>query len=426
MDTTYDLDTPLAEGGVPAVHFFNGRLLSAHDLRREQEARRIADGCLGQAIGAGVAFGLEVAKHPDSTPGNPRVTVKAGLALSRSGHALQVKAREVVINLVRRSKLAEGAGGFTQCAPLQGGTYVAGPGVYVLTIAPGAVRNGKVPTNGLETYGGSCNTDAVIETVQFRLLEASAARLGVALPGRSAPEISRFRNAVAHRCFGLTPPSAWAEAGAGAEPADVAALLGAGALSPCDVPLAALYWTLEDGIVFVDAWSVRRRIVRPSAAGAWSLPADDWRVAAGEAMLFQFRDQLAALMAPAGDVSAIAARDHFVYLPPAGIVPLPADTSAASAAIGKFFTGLAVRQPSLMEGARLEPLFRDSYAYPPIVLASGEMMWLFSVRENRDAVSRKPQPPRPYLVFTTSHMPHPAGARFDAGRWDQSSFGLAG
>ena len=37
------LQEPLKEGGIRAVNFFNGRLLTAQDLSREQTARREAD-----------------------------------------------------------------------------------------------------------------------------------------------------------------------------------------------------------------------------------------------------------------------------------------------------------------------------------------------------------------------------------------------
>lgn len=416
----HDLEKPLLDSGIRSVNFFNGRLLTAHDLRREQEARHAADRWLGQALGNGVAYGLQVEKHPQSSPREPLVAVESGLAVNREGHALRLKARTTVALVRKAKKTALEDAVFAQCGNLQTGTSVVGAGVYLLTLVPARAAEGKAPTTGFDPFGGKCNTDAIVDTVQFRLLEGSLVGLGLALPGASVPEISRFRNALAHRCFGLTPPPAWVEAGAPAEFEELSALLGPGVLTPCDVPLALLYWTREQGIVFVDKWSVRRRIIRASAAAPWGMPADDWRLAAGEAMLLQFRDHLAAVIAPAGHIGSVSARDHFIHLPPAGILPLPGTGGvAAIAAIAKFFAGLTVRAPSIMEGARLEPLFRDSYAYPPIVLASGEMIWLFAVRE----ALRKALPP-PYLVFTTSHMPHPAGARFDAGRWDQSSFGL--
>ncbi len=62
MDSQISLQQPILDGGIRSINFFNGRLLSARDLTREQSANREADRRLGQAIGEGIAYGLEVSK----------------------------------------------------------------------------------------------------------------------------------------------------------------------------------------------------------------------------------------------------------------------------------------------------------------------------------------------------------------------------
>jgi hypothetical protein len=76
------VQTPITDG-VRFVNFFNGRLLTAEDLRREQDANVVLRDRLGTAVGDGVVRGLRVA-----LPGPP----------SRAGHGAP------------RSRPARGAG----------------------------------------------------------------------------------------------------------------------------------------------------------------------------------------------------------------------------------------------------------------------------------------------------------------------------
>ena len=84
MDSQISLQQPILDGGIRSINFFNGRLLSARDLTREQTANREAERRLAQAIGEGVAYGLEVSKFNASTQESHVVTVEPGLAISRS------------------------------------------------------------------------------------------------------------------------------------------------------------------------------------------------------------------------------------------------------------------------------------------------------------------------------------------------------
>src|SRR6266542_7013117 len=70
------------DGGIQNPNFFNGRVLTAHDLRDDQRANLARARRLGQAIGEGVAYGLFV------TAGAQSLAVSAGLAINRRGDAL--------------------------------------------------------------------------------------------------------------------------------------------------------------------------------------------------------------------------------------------------------------------------------------------------------------------------------------------------
>ena len=69
-----ELLEPILKGGIRSVNFFNGRLLSAEDLKQEQEANREGRARLGQAVGHGVAYGLEVSLSAANTAQTPVVT----------------------------------------------------------------------------------------------------------------------------------------------------------------------------------------------------------------------------------------------------------------------------------------------------------------------------------------------------------------
>ena len=86
-----DLQQPVSDGGIESVNFFNGRLLTGGDMAREQAARRNSDGRLGEALGDGIAFGLDVsAQSPDVGDPLASILVQPGLAISRTGHVLRL------------------------------------------------------------------------------------------------------------------------------------------------------------------------------------------------------------------------------------------------------------------------------------------------------------------------------------------------
>src|SRR5882724_9527139 len=132
-----DLQTPITDdGSISSINFFNGRLLTARDLNNEQQANRQADLRLGQAVGDGIAYGLEIAPAPNPKKDAPVIRVKPGLAINRNGQTLRLVG-ETDIALVRRANPDEATAKlFSECLPLQAGTYVAGAGVYLLTLAP--------------------------------------------------------------------------------------------------------------------------------------------------------------------------------------------------------------------------------------------------------------------------------------------------
>src|SRR5689334_22325009 len=149
-----DLLEPLLEGGITNTNFFNGRLLSAEDLRAEQKAGRQQRAQLGRAIGAGVVDGLWVERVATGGELAAVLRVSAGLALNSAGQSLTLPS-DTEVALVRAPDAGDGtdAGLFAPCLPPSQTAVVAGAGVYVLAITPASGYTGRASTSGLGDTG---------------------------------------------------------------------------------------------------------------------------------------------------------------------------------------------------------------------------------------------------------------------------------
>ncbi|MGN7918647.1 MULTISPECIES: hypothetical protein [Lysobacter] len=443
LDNVLQLQQPVKEGGIRTVNFFNGRLLTSKDLTREQVARREADARLGLALGDGVAFGLEAARDADlDQPSAPVLRVRAGLAVNRAGQTLCLTA-DTSVALTRRFDAGEAAACdcvFANCNPLADGVYVAGAGVYVLTIAPAQTSEGRAPTNGLDPSNVRCNTDTTVDGVQFRLLALNPLRFA-----DLDPSSSQFRNRLAYRCFGIEARDANALDPWQSDPPNYGLVdeLRDSALSDCDVPIALVYWT-SAGLNFVDTWAVRRRLLEPDALSGYAFqrnPLDPAelssfafqarvrRLVETHAMCAQFQQHLADLLAASAAPSALIATQYFRYLPPFGIVPLHS-LSLRGFSDTTFFTGI-VRRPApgsgqstpFIDARQLGALQAQALASTPTDVNQKEFVWVYRPWQNVKA-SREGEPVQPMLVFASGQLPDIAVARFDMARLDYSN--LAG
>jgi hypothetical protein len=416
-----DLQDPILEGGIRSINFFNGRLLTARDLTREQTANRDVDKRLGQAIGDGVAYGFEVTSVSSRqlSTAAPILTVAPGLAINRRGQTLQL-ANETNIALVRESNNnGGGTRAFNECVPLQTGTYIAGAGVYLLTVAPAQATEGLAAVAGLERGTASCNTDVIVSTLQFRLVQ-----LNPPLTDAELDDENHLQNLVAYKCFGAEDlaPLISNPFGPPLKRYGLLDTLRPNRLTDCDVPLAVFYWTLGGGVKFIDLWSARRSPTRINLTGGWSNFVDDRYQREGEARFLQFQAQITEVLHATANPRVVAAADHFEYLPPVGVIPKSKDVELGFN-YRQFFQGQTYREPVFVEGARLEHLIRDSLAYAPIKLGSREVIYLYEVRQNAQAIAAQPPNlPQAYLVFSSGHMPFCGEARFDVNRYDYSNY----
>jgi hypothetical protein len=349
--------TEAVRGGIRAVNFFNGRLLSGEDLRQEQAAERASRGLLGRAIGAGVAEGL--AASAAGVPADLAVTVSPGVAITSQGQALSLGA-EKRISLVERPEQngSGGASGFLACGDRSGGLYVAGEEFHVLVVAPGDYSEGRALVSGTGAAPAGCASHSVVETVVFRLLP-----LHLSL-NRSPSDAGRTRNLAAYALFGQERQRAFLRNPFGALPNPAAAPVG---LTPCDVPLALLR-IVNGELVYVDPWAVRRAPAPSGGYGPWAAlfgPAHD-RLA--EAVLLQFQLHLAETKP--SEVATLKGRERFRFLPPVGVLP---------AGYTQFFGGLAATKPLPIAPAHVPLLIELARSAPPIDLDSGEAIWRFQV-----------------------------------------------
>jgi hypothetical protein len=419
--TAETLDSPIVTGGaLRSVNFFNGRLLTGDDLRREQSTLRSRLARLGRAAGEGVAYGLEVKETiGTSAKGKPVVTVAAGLALARSGQALELAA-PVDVALARARPVAgsETGGLFADCQPFADGTYTAGAGVYLLAIAPAQQGEGHAQVSGIANEPAPCNVAASVEAVRFRLIR-------LALSPAELNDKAHLRNRVAYACFGADALTsftadpfgpAWQRYG-------LVDTLREQTLGDDEVPLAVLGWTMKDGIQFVDLWSVRRRIVRRESEGPFAELLSDRRQAEGEAMFFQFQGQLRDRGRKPKPASA-RLRDEFVFLPAAGLVPTSDASGTSGFDIPRFFENVKTRGPFFVGAQKVRRLALASFQTPPIDIDEFELVWLYQVRENRDGRVAGAGIDRPYVAFASGFLPYAASAQHDLARWDFANYAL--
>lgn len=217
------LDDPILDRGIRNAHFFNGRLLTAEDLKTEQIAGRQQHQQLGVAIGEGVVEGLEVVlESPGSPTTLPIVAVMKGLALNRKGQALSLPDDERIALVRRLDAIPPDAGIFADCeAPTHTFTNLQN-GVYVLVIAPASGYQEHVPVRGhrpSDTVAG-CGRRYAVEGVQFRLVRVNLnnlSDLGANMPAFDPATLtqlnglipltdnlsrSKLRNLLAHLGFG--------------------------------------------------------------------------------------------------------------------------------------------------------------------------------------------------------------------------------
>lgn len=388
--TSIDLLEPILDDGLKRNNFFNGRLLSAEDLRAEQEATRTQDAHLATAAGEGVAWGLGVT-ITDASAASPQLRVDPGLALARTGDLLHL-ANPVDVALVPATRAAEAAEGlFVDCATVTTSAPISGDKAYLFTISPtsGYSDSALVSDPNAASLGrGRCGSRFTVEGVRFRLIaipfdqlngiDDSRARM-VDLLTRTGDSVSLqlLRNRLAHLCYGtlalrtfFTNPLARTGTGAGATSTWggwglLDAMRSDGYLKRCDVPLAVVVLT-SGGIRSLDIWSVRRKLVGAGAIDEWRAVAGPRRIAEGEAAYLQFQAQLDAVSAMESRAGIVASK-YFDLLPASGWLP----TGSGGFTPGIFLGAHAPPgAPLPVDAALLRGIIEQSWLDEPFLLST--------------------------------------------------------
>jgi hypothetical protein len=396
-------------GALRATHFFNGRLLTGEDLGREQATQNARLARLGMALGDGVADGYAVSVAPGSSPANPVVTVTPGLAIARSGDALELRVQaDVALAGAPGRPGAEPGALFADCQPYQESEYSTGVGVYLLSVGPKVIPEGLAPVSGLHNADAPCNTAYAVEGVSFR-------RLRLAIGLSELDDAAHLRNRVAYRMF---DPDAvarlWSDPfGAPLDRYGLLDELRPDHLRDDEVPLALIGWKAGEGITFIDHWSVRRRVTRRGAGDRLAPLTGDRLLAEGEARFLQFQDQLDDLRVTGAAIETLDARTRFAQLPPVGFLPL-ADARWRGFGFREFLAAVQVRGPVTIEGDQVMGLVREAFECPPIdlTLAPAEALWLYIVRDNLRPPGGGTGDERPYVIFASGHTRYRGDARF--------------
>lgn len=296
--TGIGLNQPLAASGPTRTYFFNGRLLSAEDLQREQALREAGQRRLAQLIGCGIERGLAIGW----SSGSSELTVSAGLGVTPSGDVIETGDFTLDMAMARR---AGPAGGFADCKAAFGdGGALAG--LYLLVLTPDWIADGRAPT--LLGDVGACNRNVELPAVRARLVPLRAPA------GASANDL-RNKLAVAL----LAPGGRSAARMLGWLPTTMAPTLGAD-----DLPIAVLRIDLLAQIEWADAEAARRTLGPPPGGAADALWARSHR-SEMEAFARQFAAQLrgSGALAPARAAGGLPESDDFAMLPPVLLLDAP-------------------------------------------------------------------------------------------------------
>ncbi|MFG6428537.1 hypothetical protein [Roseateles sp. LYH14W] len=283
------LNQVIAVGGEPRSAFFNGRMLSAEDLTREQAARDDAEARLARLVGCGVAEGLTVTGGTGSV-----LHISAGLGVTPSGAVIDIGNLDLDLSSAGRGASFSG---FGNCAAgLAEGQPLAG--LYLLTLTPAWSGQGRAAT--LLGEVGACNRRTQQPAVRARLVEVQPpAGLGAA----------SVRNELAVAL--LSPGQGLAAAPEGGRVGwwmrqRVGSSAAVPGLTADELPLALLQIDAAARPLWIDTDSARRRLAAPPGGAGDAMWPESWAVEM-QAFAAQF---VAELMGAKANAAA------FVWLPP--------------------------------------------------------------------------------------------------------------
>lgn len=304
-DTLAGLLNTIEDAQLRSVQFFNGRLLSAADLTREQESARERLRRLGRALGPGVLEGLELSWG--GAANLQELTLSAGAAITPAGElitlASEVRLDWAGVGAALKGPMVAGEGTFGPCDASEDPQPQSGH-LFALVAAPTTTPHGRAPgaavLRSAETCGVDHHRDAV--ALSLRFLPLPDELRGV--------DPKALRSMIAYALLEGDATYSWSPS------------YRANADEPEPVPLA-LIWAEGATIQWVDPWAVRR-LSEPAAASVLPDLLDGPAPRVGLARLMQQREHLAALSAATSTDEAESANgsdDALSWLAPGGLLP---------------------------------------------------------------------------------------------------------
>jgi hypothetical protein len=142
-------------------------------------------------------------------------------------------------------------------------------------------------------------------------------------------------------------------------------------------------------------------------------------------MFLQFQEQLAGLLSTLGAAAlgTVTAVGYFYYLPAVGFLPIVNANTSAGFQYSQFFNQRTYRNPVFVEGAKLYPLLEEGLGYPPIDLSKQEMLWIYQVHENQQAIdNNSATAPSAYMIFTIGQIGFAGDSKFDLNYFNYANF----
>lgn len=387
--STLDLEELHDFGGISVPNFFNGRILSAEDLRLLLAGDRAHRRLLGRALGAGVAEGLRV-----STAGGSLLTVSGGLAVNSYGETIDLPTDIEVDVRETKPSIFTSSGIFVECFPEEPGVSDT-INTFVLTIRPDSQIEGSAPSD-VVTAGTSCGPGYLTEGVRFRRVPVDPFLVARALGSDPIDPLGLAgQNRLAHALLGSV---GWrqliAEPLAPDSPDATTSVQADIGIEDCEVPLAVFVMQGKT-VGHVDEWAVRRHGSGPISLGAGhteDLLARS-RAARASAAQFHFQRHLAHVLAKFSDP---VAANHSPWLPAAGILPAdipgePADPNSLTLDAAKTFLGDAEVLNRLVSLSEVEWALRQSLDLPATSLdAPDNVSWSIGlIAQTRNDVVRR-------------------------------------
>ena len=310
---------------------------------------------------------------------------------------------------------------FQDCTPFQPGTYSAGAGVYVLTIAPAAQSEGRAKVSGLGNEDAACNIAFSVEGVQFHLLQ-------IALPPSVFGAADRLRNRVAHLLLGTDDPRRLELV---PQPARAAGRASTGCSTTCARPAASTTTRCRShccrgrprrGSASSTAGrsgggSSRRPPTRAARRSPATAAAPRPRRPSSSS-----RAQVADALAAGTALASVTAADRFAFLPPCRDRPDRGRQARRAASTPTTFLGSqGSDELATTDAALLRALVEESFGHDPIEVGGGERIQRYVVWENEQAVENGTVARRA-LVFARRTLPYRGIARFGRARFGRSRF----